>query len=63
MQDLNVPCDDFPEVIVSTTYDIGSTQTWPYEIVVLMGAGRMGEIHRAMDTRLDRDSPEISSAT
>ena len=27
----------------------------PYEIVALIGAGGMGEVYRARDTRLDRD--------
>ena len=26
----------------------------PYEIIALLGAGGMGEVHRARDTRLDR---------
>lgn len=30
-------------------------QTWTYEIQSPLGAGGMGEVHRAHDTRLDRD--------
>jgi len=32
-----------------------ATRLGPYEIVALIGAGGMGEIYRARDTRLDRD--------
>ena len=31
------------------------TRLGPYEIVSLVGAGGMGEVYRARDTRLDRD--------
>jgi hypothetical protein len=33
----------------------GGTRLGPYEIVVPLGAGGMGEVYRARDTRLDRD--------
>ena len=31
------------------------TRLGPYEIVALVGAGGMGEVYRARDTRLNRD--------
>jgi len=34
---------------------IPGTQIESYEVVSLIGAGGMGEVHRARDTRLNRD--------
>jgi len=31
------------------------TRLGPYEVVAAIGAGGMGEVYRAKDTRLDRD--------
>ena len=33
---------------------VPGTRLGPYEIVALLGAGGMGEVYRALDTRLDR---------
>jgi len=32
-----------------------STRLGPYEILALIGAGGMGEVYRATDTKLDRE--------
>lgn len=32
-----------------------ATRLGPYEIIALIGAGGMGEVYRARDTRLERD--------
>ena len=43
------------------------TRLGPYEVVSLIGAGGMGEVYRARDTRLDRNvalkvlAPELAS--
>ena len=33
----------------------GGTQLGPYQIISPLGAGGMGEVYRAKDTKLDRD--------
>jgi serine/threonine protein kinase len=33
----------------------GSQRLWPYEIVSPIGAGGMGEVYRARDTKLKRE--------
>jgi serine/threonine protein kinase len=37
------------------------TRLGPYEIVVPLGAGGMGEVYRARDARLDRNSDAHSA--
>src|SRR5437879_10205449 len=45
----------FPKVtILSTTMLAPGTKLGPYEIVAPLGAGGIGEVYRARDTRLDR---------
>src|SRR5271170_7819368 len=51
---------DFEETIIARTHDANlmtltsGTKLGPYEIQSLLGAGGMGEVYRARDTRLDR---------
>ena len=41
-------------IIVPIMFLVSGTQLGPYEIVAPLGAGGMGEVYRARDTRLDR---------
>jgi eukaryotic-like serine/threonine-protein kinase len=34
---------------------LSGTRLGPYEVLAPLGAGGMGEVYRARDTRLDRD--------
>lgn len=43
-----------PRTIILGTMLIAGTKLGPYEIQSLLGAGGMGEVYRARDTRLDR---------
>src|ERR1700690_858979 len=43
-----------PRTIILGTMLVAGTKLGPYEIQSLLGAGGMGEVYRARDTRLDR---------
>jgi len=39
------------------------TRLGPYEVVALLGAGGMGEVYHARNTRLDRDTAGTVTST
>src|SRR5215471_8106453 len=51
----NPACDSRPGVPLACMPLTCNTRLGPYEIVSFIGAGGMGEVYRARDTRLDRE--------
>src|SRR5678815_539344 len=47
-----LPCSLYPSPLMDWS---AGTKLGPYEILAPIGAGGMGEVHRARDTRLNRD--------